>query len=650
MASYLCLEEKKWRIDTSCWSSSPHLHLSLDVLAFLCVYVLTRRASRSCSAYYDGAFIIALTSAMNIRVVYATLTAIVPALAFRGTQTILGTAALAVTAVLILFFSMGPQRKLSDTAEWLETSSNVQPPPQLQPQMFPCRTTHTRLFPTRHSFSYSYLYVGIPVGWKGAVNTFLSADIAGSTWFSVDGSDHLERTSSPDGLLQKLHSYLVSQSIPSQKYPYAYLVTAPRFLGFSFNPVSFWYLYSERKQLAAMILEVNNTFDERRMYFLDEKVQRDDKDCTGKEVFAHTWKKDFHVSPFNERDGTYSLKANDPFGRELSGEGHVDNTITLSSSEGRPKIVARVYSAEPPILVSHLNRFQILRFVFRWWWVGFMTNVRILREARKLWVKNLPVFFRPEVTKTSVGRQASNEEDLLAEKFLTFLQYLQRHSLDGSPIRYSPAAGRARGTCITIPANPTAKGGALQPETIVDFHVLTPAFYSSFIQYPEVGEAFEDLCQCKPESRRTAVLSHPDKLQQRIKTAVSVERPLLAPEVLRACNVLQSARRSQTLYVAMLLLLGVLQLPTASWSLNSFPSSLVDLAVFDSSTKLSEESRQYSRIVISMLVARKLAFGSIVLLRFYGYVIRFTLLYLVAWKINTAVVQLHRVLAIPSHT
>ena len=55
-----------------------------------------------------------------------------------------------------------------------------------------------------------------------------------------------------------------------------YLVTAPRFLGYAFNPVSFWYLYSEKMNLKAMILEVNNTFDERRLYLLRQTSEGDD--------------------------------------------------------------------------------------------------------------------------------------------------------------------------------------------------------------------------------------------------------------------------------------------------------------------------------------------------------------------------------------
>jgi hypothetical protein len=143
----------------------------------------------------------------------------------------------------------------------------------LPPLLIPARTSH------------SYFYVGIPVGWRGCAGGALSAD--GSIahrhgWFHVEAEDYLERGKGHLGLEGKLRRYLLTQvyhvnseytkkkahiikGITDDSWSFAYLVTAPRFLGYSFNPVSFWYLYNRDKQLCMMVLEVNNTFDERRM-------------------------------------------------------------------------------------------------------------------------------------------------------------------------------------------------------------------------------------------------------------------------------------------------------------------------------------------------------------------------------------------------
>ena len=91
----------------------------------------------------------------------------------------------------------------------------------LKPLIFPSRTSHTRLFPKKHSFSLSYLLVGVPVGWKGSVGSFLSVDEdeteASRTtswlgaWFSVKAADYLHRGQDTRGLKGKLESFLESQ-------------------------------------------------------------------------------------------------------------------------------------------------------------------------------------------------------------------------------------------------------------------------------------------------------------------------------------------------------------------------------------------------------------------------------------------------------
>lgn len=112
-------------------------------------------------------------------------------------------------------------KSVSITRTRVERSQNS-PTQTLKPLLFPCRTTHTRLFPKKHSFSYSYLCVGIPIGWQGSLNSFLSVDFRGHltgkaykqwwpSWFSIMSSDYLNRGSHAAGLKGKLDDYLESQ-------------------------------------------------------------------------------------------------------------------------------------------------------------------------------------------------------------------------------------------------------------------------------------------------------------------------------------------------------------------------------------------------------------------------------------------------------
>ena len=132
-----------------------------------------------------------------------------------------------------------------------------------------------------------------------------------------------------------------------------------------------------------MLVEVNNTFGERRLYLAKGEASAEatadvclDNDAdrwkTVPKLSSH-WQKDFHVSPFNSRKGGYSLQSTDPFRRGRSSAGAIDNRITLLSSHGRPKIVARVCSVGDPIDPWALSRWQAARLALVWSWVGFAT-------------------------------------------------------------------------------------------------------------------------------------------------------------------------------------------------------------------------------------------------------------------------------------
>jgi hypothetical protein len=96
----------------------------------------------------------------------------------------------------------------------------------VRPIFFPCRTSHVRMFPTKHGFGYSYLLTGVPVGWRGPVGGMISEDDGkerapwylrllsldpGGAWYTVSGDDYLDRGHVEGGLQGKLRKYLEGQ-------------------------------------------------------------------------------------------------------------------------------------------------------------------------------------------------------------------------------------------------------------------------------------------------------------------------------------------------------------------------------------------------------------------------------------------------------
>lgn len=101
----------------------------------------------------------------------------------------------------------------------LATTNSPKQPGLDQVKLFPCKTTHSRTFPKKHSFDYSYLVIGVPVGWEGISGGLVSSGSAKTSWLSkstrgwyhIDPADYLERGNGHLGLRGKLDAYLQSQ-------------------------------------------------------------------------------------------------------------------------------------------------------------------------------------------------------------------------------------------------------------------------------------------------------------------------------------------------------------------------------------------------------------------------------------------------------
>lgn len=391
----------------------------------------------------------------------------------------------------------------------------------------PSRTTHSRFFPKKHSFAYSYLTVGVPIGLRSSVNGILAVDptasSSGRSWwawllsplYEVDSARYLARGDDSGGLRSKLDRFLSSQDGNPEAYPYAFLVTAPEFLGYSFNPVSFWYLYSPDKILSAMILEVNNTFDERRPYLVLRDFEKESKhiqsstpsETTDKPAkISAAFEKDFHVSPFNSRKGSYSVLAQDPLGPNMQGFRGLEVAINLSSSKGHPKLVARLVNQEPAVEVARMSTLQKLIFVSRFFWIGFATFPRIVKEAGVLFFRrSLHVWYRPEPLKQSLGRHGTPTERQLEPVFRAYLRHRVEQSPKSVRVRYIPSG---LGTATEDVFTSRAVKGAGEADHEFEMRVLTPVFYARFVHY---AHDFEGIFSELVESHTIAV-DKPDLL------------------------------------------------------------------------------------------------------------------------------------------
>ena len=152
---------------------------------------------------------------------------------------------------------------------------------------------HTRYRPVHHRFRYPIYFYGVYLDELAMLDRRLP--FFGYNRLrpaSIYDADYLDDR--PGSIQDKLLGFLPEEMRP--RLASVLLVTQARYFNYVFNPVSFYFCRDRANRLIAAIAEVNNTFGERHVYLLPDGD-------TGHDRF--TAKKVFHVSPFNDMNGTY---------------------------------------------------------------------------------------------------------------------------------------------------------------------------------------------------------------------------------------------------------------------------------------------------------------------------------------------------------
>lgn len=170
---------------------------------------------------------------------------------------------------------------------------------------------HRRLRPREHAFTYPSYFLWLPMR---ALHREPVAPLNrnGRGWLSFHDADHGD--GGADALCW-LEALLATEGIADADGE-VWLQTYPRVLGHVFKPVSFWFCERADSSLAAVVVEVNNTFGERHCYLL-----RGPELAWGREQQAA---KVFHVSPFCRIEGRYRFRFMRADGRVVARVDHDD--------------------------------------------------------------------------------------------------------------------------------------------------------------------------------------------------------------------------------------------------------------------------------------------------------------------------------------
>jgi len=246
--------------------------------------------------------------------------------------------------------------------------------------LYECVVMHRRLQPKRHEFVYRMFLFLLDLDELPEIERrvpFFSVNAP--NLYSLSDDDYFQFHSR--GLRKNLETFLATQNFTTP-VGRVQLLTLPRLLGYTFNPVSIFFCHDAEDRPLVSVIQVGNTFGELKPFLVP---------CAPCGGFHLRAPKNYYVSPFSELDLDFDFRF-DPPGerlRVLIDDWRGDDRVLVSSLTG----------AAVPLDSANLARLSIkyplvtLKVIFLIHW-----------EALRLWLKKIP--FRRKESEPELQRNA----------------------------------------------------------------------------------------------------------------------------------------------------------------------------------------------------------------------------------------------------
>jgi DUF1365 family protein len=229
------------------------------------------------------------------------------------------------------------------------------------PALYRTRVTHLRRAPVHHYFehkSYSwYIDIDQPPCLPRALRPFAR----------FEAGDHFEAPpEGPDTLRRRVEAFLARHDVHLPGCQITALMNA-RVLGYVFNPLSLFWCHDRAGEVRAVIAEVHNTYGDRYAYLLPPDL--------GSPAIVP---KKLYVSPFNDVDGHYLVRAPRP-------EEDLDVTVSLHR-DNHPAFVATLRGSRRKASTGNVARLQITAPL-----APLMGALSIRVQGITLWMRRVPL-------------------------------------------------------------------------------------------------------------------------------------------------------------------------------------------------------------------------------------------------------------------
>lgn len=231
--------------------------------------------------------------------------------------------------------------------------------------LYECTVMHRRLLPKAHGFVYRIFLFFIDLDDLADLESKIPVfSFEKPNLYSLRSADYFQFQSG--GIRENLLTFLRTEGI--EKEPAGIrLLTLPRLLGYTFNPISIFFCYDNSGQPMTAVVQVGNTFGELKPYVVPLDGGR----------FHVRVAKNFYVSPFSDLDLSFDFRLDFP--------------------DDRLRVLIDDYSGNTKTLVSALTG---TRRELTWGNLLFLTlkyplvTLKIITlihwEAFRLWLKGIP--------------------------------------------------------------------------------------------------------------------------------------------------------------------------------------------------------------------------------------------------------------------